>query len=85
MFMTTNLWLSTTMKTNETVIITYSSLWLKFKLLLPLIFVPFMLHTDTRVHLTIWVTLVSFILNKYMYMSKYAERVLVIIRQDYGI
>ena len=36
-------------------------------------------------YLAIWVTLVSLILNEYMYTSKYAENVLVIIRQDYGI
>ena len=44
-----------------------------------------MAHGKVPAYLAIWVTLVSLILNEYMYTSKYAENVLVIIRQDYGI
>ena len=62
----------------------YRQLQLQFKLLSPFFFVP-LCCTQIPGHLSIWVTLVSFILNEYMITSKYAENVLVIIRQDYGI
>ena len=65
------------MKTNHSVIITKTQVQTA---------VAFSLILLCRAQVPVyWAILVSLILNEYKYTSKYAENVLVIIRQDYGI
>lgn len=68
------------MKTNQSVIITKTQVQtaVAFSLIL-------LCRAQVPVYWAIWVILVSLILNEYKYTSKYAENVIVIIRQDYGI
>ena len=79
-FHTEKKWLSTTMTTNQSVIITKTHVQTAVAFFLFLTCCALV-----QAYLAIWVTLVSLILNEYMYTSKYTENVLVIIRQDYGI